>query len=255
MQGDLLVDVLEEVQDAREVVVDHEILDSVEEDDGARSLVHEVRDQVAQAVQIVRIDVILAQRRREPDDADFLLPPTPDDVVRVLARDVHRAPAGIDRPLKRREGLLRLLLLHQVGASFLEVLLLAEEEVLEKLVLLEGEQERPREPPHWNRVAIRRSVFIRILSTIAPETYCGRLVARSESPLRVPPNRPNRRVGDGSFIARWLLVRLPWGRPSLESSEVPRSGMRSNSRTNRRSSSSRRTARPAIPRAWENAAR
>src|SRR2546425_2672346 len=148
MQGDLLVHVLEEMQDAREVVVDHEVLDPVEQDDGSGSVGHEVRDQVAQAVQVVRIDVVLAQRRREPDDADFLVSATPDDVVRMLARDVHRLPAGVDRLLERREGLVRLLLLHQVGAAFLEVLLLPEEKVLEKLVLLEGEQERPREPPH-----------------------------------------------------------------------------------------------------------
>src|SRR5438094_10366550 len=148
MQGDLLVHVLEEVQDACEVVVDHEVLDPVEQDDGAGSVGHEARDQVAQAVQVVRIDVVLAQRRREPDDANVLVSSTADDVVRMLARDVHRTPAGIDRPLERREGLLRLLLLHQVGTAFLEVLLLPEEKVLEKLVLLEGEQERPREPPH-----------------------------------------------------------------------------------------------------------
>src|SRR5439155_2990236 len=148
MERDLLVHVLEEMKDASEVVVDHEVLDAVEEDHGAGSVVHEVRDQVAQAVQIVRIDVIVAERRREPDDADLLFSATPDDVVRVLACDVHGAPAGIDRPLERREGLLRLLLLHQVGATFLEVLLLPEEKVIEKLVLLEGEQERPREPPH-----------------------------------------------------------------------------------------------------------
>src|SRR5207245_7698996 len=97
-----------------------------------------------QAIQIVRVDVVLAERRREPHDADLLLPPAADDVVRVLARDVHRAPAGIDRPLERREGLLGLLLLHQVGASFLEVLLLAEEEVLEKLVLFEGDRKSTR---------------------------------------------------------------------------------------------------------------
>src|SRR5207249_4561552 len=148
MERDLLVHVLEEMKDAREVVVDHEVLDAVEEDHAAGSVVHEVRDQVAQAVQIVRIDVIVAERRREPDDADLLFSATPDDVVRVLACDVHVAPAGVDRPLERREGLLRLLLLHQVGATFLEVLLLPEEKVLEKLVLLEGEQERRREPPH-----------------------------------------------------------------------------------------------------------
>src|SRR5256712_3130944 len=148
MQGDLLVHVLEEMQDAREVVVDHEVLDPVEQDEGSGSVGHEVRNQVAQAVQVVRIDVVLAQRRREPDDADVLVSATPDDVVRMLARDVHRTPAGVDRLLERREGLLRLLLLHQVGAAFFEVLLLPEEKVLEKLVLLEGEQERPREPPH-----------------------------------------------------------------------------------------------------------
>src|SRR5438445_3129418 len=148
MQGDLLVHVLEEMQDAREVVVDHEVLDPVEQDEGSGSVGHEVRDQVAQAVQVVRIDVVLAQRRREPDDADVLVSATPDDVVRMLARDVHRTPAGVDRLLERREGLLRLLLLHQVGAAFFEVLLLPEEKVLEKLVLLESEQERPREPPH-----------------------------------------------------------------------------------------------------------
>src|SRR5207245_921781 len=59
MQGDLLVHVLEEMQDAREVVVDHEVLDPVEQDDGSGSVGHEVRDQVAQAVQVVRIDVVL----------------------------------------------------------------------------------------------------------------------------------------------------------------------------------------------------
>src|SRR3989442_13505279 len=96
----------------------------------------------------MRIDVVLPQLRREPDDADVLVTATPDDVVRMLARDIDRTPAGVDRPLERREGLLRLLLLHQVGAAFLQVLLLPEEKVLEKLVLLEGEQERPREPPH-----------------------------------------------------------------------------------------------------------
>src|SRR5947199_981349 len=45
-------------QDPCEVVVDHQILDPVQEDHGPRPVVHEVRDQVAQAVQVVRVDVV-----------------------------------------------------------------------------------------------------------------------------------------------------------------------------------------------------
>src|SRR2546422_1430954 len=182
MQGDLLVHVLEEMQDAREVVVNHEVLDPVEQDQSAGSVGHEVREQVAQAVQIVRIDVVLAQRRRKPDDADLLLSATPDDVVRMLARDVHRTPTGVDRPLERREGLLRLLLLHQVGAAFLEVLLLPEEKVLEKLVLLESEQERPREPPHGTALP-SGGLFLYVSYRLSHvRLILDRRVARSSSP-------------------------------------------------------------------------
>src|SRR5207249_3010806 len=143
-QGNLLVDVFEEVQDASEVVVDHEVFDPVEQDRGPSALVQESPDQVAEAVQVVRIDVVPPQGRREPHDADVLVPPPADHVVRMLPRDVERSPSGVDRLLEHREGSLRLLLLHQVGPSLLQVLLLSEEQILEKLVLLESEQERPR---------------------------------------------------------------------------------------------------------------
>src|SRR5207245_10061128 len=66
----------------------------------------------------------------------------------MLSGDVNRTPAGVDRPLERRKGSLRLLLLDEVGPTFFEVFLLPEEQIPEKLVLLVGEQERPREPPH-----------------------------------------------------------------------------------------------------------
>src|SRR5438094_9022284 len=186
MERDLLVHVLEKMKDASEVVVAHEVLDAVEEDHGAGSVVHEVRDQVAQAVQIVRIDIIVAQLRREPDDADLLLSATPDDVVRVLACDVYGAPAGIDRPLERREGLLRLLLLHQVGATFLEVLLLPEEKVLEKLVLLESEQERPRKPPHGTTLPSGGRFLYVSYRLSHLRLIWAQPVARSLSPGRVP---------------------------------------------------------------------
>src|SRR6267143_5766395 len=147
-ERDLFVHVLQEVQDPREVVVDHEVLDPIEEDDGPRGIVQEIPNQIAQAVQIVRIDVVLAQRRREPHDADVLVTPPTNHVVRVLPGDIQRPPAGVDRLLKHREGPLRLLLPHEVRPSLLEVLLLPEEQVLEKLVLLEGKQERPWKRPH-----------------------------------------------------------------------------------------------------------
>src|SRR3989449_6046431 len=202
MQGDLLVHVLEEVQDACEVVVDHEVLDPVEQDDGAGSVGHEVRDQVAQAVQVVRIDVVLAQRRREPDDADVLVPATPDDVVRMLARDVHRTPPGIDRLLERREGLLRLLLLPQVGAAFLEVLLLPEEKVLEKLVLLESEQERPREPPHGTTLPSGGRFLYVSYRLSHVRLIWAQSVGQSETPGRVPCARLSPRSGGTEALSR-----------------------------------------------------
>src|SRR3989449_768436 len=202
MQGDLLVHVLEEMQDAREVVVNHEVLDPVEQDQSAGTVGHEVRDQVAQAVQIVRIDVVLAQGRREPDDADVLISATPDDVVRMLARDVHRTPAGIDRPLERREGLLRLLLLHQVGAAFLEVLLLPEEKVLEKLVLLEGEQERPREPPHGTTLPSGGRFLYVSYRLSHLRLIWVQSVARSLSPGRVPCAWPSPSSGGTETLSR-----------------------------------------------------
>src|SRR2546428_11391087 len=210
MQGDLLVHVLEEVQDAREVVVDHEVLDPVEQDPGSGSVGHEIRDQVAQAVQIVRIAVVLAQGRREPDDADLLLSATPDDVVRMLARDVHRTPAGVDRLLERREGLLRLLLLHQVGAAFLEVLLLPEEKVLEKLVLLESEQERPREPPHGTTLPSGGRFLYVSYRLSHVRLIWAQSVARSKSLGRVPCARLSPRSGGtGAFSPRWLPAPPP----------------------------------------------
>src|SRR2546426_375582 len=211
MQGDLLVHVLEEMQDAREVVVDHEVLDPVEQDDGSGSVGHEVRDQVAQAVQVVRIDVVLAQRRREPDDADFLVSATPDDVVRMLARDVHRLPAGVDRLLERREGLLRLLLLHQVGAAFLEVLLLPEEKVLEKLVLLEGEQERPREPPHGTTLPSGGRFLYVSYRLSHLRLIWAQSVARWETPGRVPCPRLSRRSGGTEALSRDGFSSAPYG--------------------------------------------
>src|SRR3989442_9640940 len=202
MQGDLLVHVLEEMQDAREVVVDHEVLDPVEQDEGSGSVVHEVRDQVAQAVQVVRIDVVLTKRRREQDDADCLVSATPDDVVRMLARDVHRTPAGVDRLLERREGLLRLLLLHQVGAAFLEVLLLPEEKVLEKLVLLESEQERPREPPHGTTLPSGGRFLYVSYRLSHVRLIWAQSVARSKSLGRVPCARLSPRSGGTEALSR-----------------------------------------------------
>src|SRR5438094_4086620 len=202
MERDLLVHVLEKMKDASEVVVDHEVLDAVEEDHGAGSVVHEVRDQVAQAVQIVRIDVIVAERRREPDDADLLLSATPDDVVRVLARDVHGAPAGVDRPLERREGLLRLLLLHQVGAAFFEVLLLPEEKVLEKLVLLESEQERPREPPHGTTLPSGGRFLYVPYRLSHVRLIWAQSVGQSKSLGRVPCARLSPRSGGTEALSR-----------------------------------------------------
>src|SRR2546422_1522360 len=202
MQGDLLVHVLEEVQDAREVVVDHEVLDPIEQDHSAGSVGHEVRDQVAQAVQIVRIDVVFAQGRREPDDANVFVAATPDDMVRMLARDVHRTPAGIDRLLERREGLLRLLLLHQVGAAFLEVLLLPEEKVLEKLVLLESEQERPREPPHGTALPSGGRFLYVSYRLSHLRLIWAQSVARSLSPGRVPCTWLSPRSGGTETLSR-----------------------------------------------------
>src|SRR5712691_2225192 len=147
-ERDLFVHVLQEVQDAGEVVVDHEVLDPIEQDDGPRRIVQEIPDQIAQAVQVVRIDVVLAQRRLEPHVADVFVAPPTNHVVRVLPGDVQRPPVCVYRLLNHREGPLRLLLLHEVGPSLLEVLLLPEEQVLEKLVLLEGKQERPWKWPH-----------------------------------------------------------------------------------------------------------
>src|SRR6266581_148559 len=97
VQRDLLVDVLQEVQDPREVVVDHEVLDPVQGDHRPRAVAHEVPDEVAEAVQVVRVDVVLPEGRRQPDDADVAVPAATEDVVRVLAGDVHRPPPGVDR--------------------------------------------------------------------------------------------------------------------------------------------------------------
>src|SRR6266571_3920050 len=172
VQRDLLVDVLQEVQDPREVVVDHEVLDPVQEDHRPRAVAHEVPDEVAEAVQVVRVDVVLAEGRRQPDDADVAVPAATEDVVRVLAGDVHRPPPGVDRLVEVAQAFLRLAFLDEVGATFFEVLLLPEEQVPEKFVLLEREQERPQKPPHVrNRLTIRRSVFIRMVSRIEGESY------------------------------------------------------------------------------------
>src|SRR5439155_13413445 len=216
--------------------------DRVKEDHGPRPVVHEVRAQVAQAVQVVRVDVVLAERRREPDDSDLLVAPMAHDMVRVLAGDVDRTPAGVDRPLERRKGSLRLLLLDKVGPTFFEVFLLPEEQIPEKLVLLVGEQERPREPPHGTA-----------LPSGGPFLY----VSYRLSDVRVDCVRGLRRSTDliiaglagfefvlkcevalvseaGRSLYRGTAFRpLPWRR-LLESSEGLPWVTRSNSKTNRR---------------------
>src|SRR5207247_7185804 len=68
--------------------------------------------------------------------------------VRMLPGAGWRAPLPVVCLLKDFGGPLRLLFLHEVGPSLLEVLLLSEEQVLEKLVLLESNQERPWKRPH-----------------------------------------------------------------------------------------------------------
>src|SRR2546427_3879881 len=239
-QRNLLVHVLQEVEDPREVVVDHEVLDSVQQDDRPWRLVQEVPDQVAQVVQIVRIDVVLAQRRREPHDADVLVALPADHVIRMLPRDVERTPAGVDRLLKHHEGPLRLLLLDEVGPSLLEVLLFAEKKVLEKLVLLESEQERPWKRPHGTSLLSGGPILY-----VSYRLSTLRLISVAERSTAT-----NAR----SSAAGWNLYRgsavrpTPWRPPSSESSEDPPSATRSSWRRNRRGSSSPHTERRAIRR-------
>src|SRR5256714_11206746 len=212
-ERDLLVHVLQKVQDPREVVVDHEVLDPVQQDDRPGRLVQEVPVQVAQAVQIGRIDVVLAQRRREPHDAEVFVPSPADHVVRVLPGDVQRAPPRVDCLLKDCEGPLRLLFLHEVGPSLFEVLLLAEEQVLEKLVLLESDQERPWKRPHGTGLLSGGPILY-----VSYRLSTLRLISVAEPPTGMRPSSS----GAGWNLYRGSAVRpTPWRRPSSESSEDP----------------------------------
>ena len=123
----------------------------------------------------MRVDVVFPERSRQPDDADLVVAASPGDVVRVLPGDVDGPPPCVDRLMEAGECPLWLPLFHEVGPALFEVLLLSEEQVPEKFVLLVREQERPRKQPHRNRLAIRRSRFIRIVSRIEAETYRVRM--------------------------------------------------------------------------------
>src|SRR6266566_4620672 len=199
-ESNLLVHVLQEVQDPREIVVDHEVLDPVQQDDRPGRLVQEVPDQVAQAVQIVRID-------------DVLVPSPANHVVRVLPGDVQRTPPRVDCLLKDCEGTLRLLFLHEVGPSLLEVLLLSEEQVLEKLVLLESDQERPWKRPHGTGLLSGGPILY-----VSYRLSTLRLISGAEPSTALRPS---------SSAAGWSLYRgsavrpTPWRRPSSESLEDP----------------------------------
>src|SRR5256884_9619885 len=161
----------------------------------------------------MRVDVVLAQRPREHHDADDLVSQPADQLIQKLPRDVKRTPAGFDRLLKHHEGPLRLLLLDEVGPSLLEVLLFAEEKVLEKLVLLESEQERPWKRPHGTSLLSGGPILY-----VSYRLSTLRLISVAERSTAT--NAHNGATGWNLY--RGSAVRpTPWRPPSSESSEDP----------------------------------
>src|SRR3970040_631135 len=70
---DDLVHMLKELDYAGRLVVDHEVLEPVEEDHGLPSARDVVQDYIREDVQVVRVDVVLAEGRRETNRAEAAL--------------------------------------------------------------------------------------------------------------------------------------------------------------------------------------
>src|SRR5438552_1872729 len=166
--------------------------------------------------------------------------------------DTHRVPLDVGE-LLRFEGASvhaedqagpseagRLLFLHEVGPSLLEVLLLSEEPVLEKLVLLESDQERPWKRPHGTGLLSGGPILY-----VSYRLSTLRLISVAEPSTTLRPS---------SSAAGWNLYRgsavrpTPWRRPSSESSEDPPLATLSIWNRSKRGFSSPRTEPEAIRR-------